>query len=61
MNFYLVCAWDNYYPPHGIDGIRLVTLSKKEAYDYMKILKAKVYPHDHVQVFQSSDLPWSEK
>ena len=69
--FYIVCAWDNYYPMPGIQNIALVTFNEDEAYaarddykengipsPYDKYDNTR-YKRDHVKVYRSDDLPWS--
>lgn len=72
--FYLVCAWDNYYPNGGMGNVVLCTFDKEEAFTvadectergipspYDKEDTYSRYHRDNVVVFSSSDLPWSGK
>lgn len=71
--FYLVCAWDGYYPEGGLRNIILCTHDEDEAYEfqrdciqrgipspYDKTDTVTRYKRDFVKVYDSSDLPWSD-
>jgi len=71
--FYLVCAWDGYYPEGGLNNIHLVTFDEQEAKDfreecvrigipcpYDKTSDSR-YHRDNVVMFTSDQLPWSDK
>jgi hypothetical protein len=69
--FYMVCAWDNYYPRSGIGNIFSVTCSEEEAYKLKddlinKGVPLQGHPNDfrvhraNVEVYSSDELPWVE-
>lgn len=63
MKFYMVCAWDQYYPYGGIDNIKAVFQDKEAAERYLDELqnvneKDRWELRDHYEIFSSDELPW---
>ena len=53
-DFYLLCAWDNYYPDSGLGNIKMCANTEEELAD----LKAELEDEwDNVRVYHSSWLP----
>ncbi len=65
MKFYMVCAWDQYYPNGGIDNIKAVFDNLLDAEDYMQSLqdvpdKERWKLRDYYEIYSSDDLPWGD-
>lgn len=60
MKFWMICAWDQYYPLGGINNIKLVvTGSYEDAQKALEDYKANVkYGKDYYEIFSSDELPW---
>ncbi len=58
MKFYLVVAWDVYYPDSGLGNIRLVTYNYEFAELKAKEIRESKNAPDHVIIYDSEDLPW---
>lgn len=58
--FFLVCAWDQYYPASGIRNIKYVTTDKDLAQELAAKLKQPESYYDYVEVFSSYNLCWVE-
>ena len=53
-NFYLLCAWDHYYPCGGLANIKMCANTEEELAD----LKAELEDeYDNVRIYHSSWLP----
>lgn len=57
--FYLVCAWDRYYPDAGLGNILHATYDYDWAVAKKDELKASGR-YDVVKLFSSNQLPWAE-
>lgn len=63
MKFYMVCAWDRYYPYGGIGNIKAVFEDKEAAERYLDELqnvneKDRWKLRDYYEIFSSDELPW---
>lgn len=55
--FYLICAWDHYYPCSGVGNIQFATQSKELANEKKdELLREGSF--DKVEVYTSADLNW---
>jgi hypothetical protein len=63
MKFYMVCAWDQYYPLGGINNIKAVFDNLLSAEEYMTKLQDvpeadRWKLRDYYEIFSSDQLPW---
>lgn len=66
MKFYMVCAWDQYYPYGGIGNIKAVFDNLLSAEEYMAELQDvsesdRWKLRDYYEIFSSDELPWENK
>lgn len=57
MEFYMVVAWNHYYPSAGISNIKYVAPTYEKA---VELAKQNEDNYDRVEVFSSYELPWEE-
>lgn len=65
MKFYMVCAWDQYYPNGGINNIKAVFDNRLDAENYMQSIQDVPEQDrwklmDYYEIYSSDDLPWRE-
>ena len=63
MKFYMVCAWDQYYPCGGIGNIEAVFDNRLDAENYMQSLQDvpeqdRWKLRDYYEIYSSDELPW---
>jgi hypothetical protein len=59
-DFWMICAYDNYYPVGGIRNIKVVLQGDYE--DAVKALDSfkneSKYSYDYYEILNSDELPW---